>query len=110
MLKKYFKPSIICLIQGGLLALLIFCIAPTILGNTGALNYWHAHFQHLKVVFLLAHVIFYACIWFAWPWLIRLIASKQENPPGESQFKIAMQARYYLIGVFIIFEALSLLR
>lgn len=110
MLKKYLKPSIICLIQGVLLALLIFCLAPVFLENTNILNHWRIHFQHLKWLFLSFHGTFYVCIWFGWPLLVRLIVSKRECQPSDTQFKIAIQARYYLIGALIILEALSLLR
>lgn len=110
MLKKYLKPSIIAVIQCFLLGILIACIAPLLLKNTTALNYWRDYFQHFKWLFAMAHGLFYVLLYLLWPPLIRFIGKQQDKSPSDEQIQYALKARWYLIGTFIIFESLSLLR
>lgn len=58
----------------------------------------------------MTHGFFYAVLYFVWPFLINLLSQKQASPPGEEQLRAALNARLYLIGAFVIFEVLNLLR
>ena len=110
MLKKFLRPSIIVAIQLILLAILIACITPFLLRNTDSLNQFRQLVQHFKWALLMTHALFYAVLYFAWPFLINLLSQKQASPPGEEQRRCALNARLYLIGTFVIFEVLNLLR
>ena len=110
MLKKFLRPSIIVVIQVILLAILIACITPFLLRNTDSLNQFRQLIQHLKWALLITHGLFYAALYFAWPLLINLLCQKQGSPPGEGQRRAALNARLYIIGTFVIFELLNLLR
>lgn len=110
MLKKYIKFSIIGIVKTVLPVLLILCIAPLLLENTSTFSNWREHFAHFKWFFLFIHTIFYALIFFAWPHLVSLYARKQEKPPNTLQLKLAIKARWYLVGALVVFELLNLLR
>lgn len=110
MLKKFLRPSIIVAIQLILLAILIVCITPFLLRNTDSLNHFRQLVQHFKWALLMAHGLFYAVLYFAWPFLINLLSQKHASSPSEEQLRCALNARIYLIGAFVIFEVLNLLR
>lgn len=110
MLKKLIRPSIIGVIQCFLLVFLIACIAPLLLKNTHALNQTRAYFQHLKWFFVITHGVFYVSLYLLWPPLIRFIGRQHNKSPSEEQIQYALRARFYLIGTFLIFECLTLLR
>ncbi|HHF0529624.1 hypothetical protein [Legionella waltersii] len=110
MLKKFLRPSIIVAIQLILLAILIICITPFLLRNTDSLNHFRQLVQHFKWALLMIHGLFYAVLYFAWPFLINLLSQKQASSPSEEQLRCALNARFYLIGAFVIFEVLNLLR
>ena len=110
MLKKFLRPSIIVVIQLILLVILIAIITPFLLKNTDSLNHLRQLVQHYKWPLLMTHGLFYAALYFLWPLLINLLSQKQAMPPREEQLKFALNARLYLIGIFILFEVLNLLR
>jgi hypothetical protein len=110
MLKKFLKPSIIVVIQVILLVILILCITPFLLKNTDSLNHFRQLIQHFKWPLLLIHGGFYILLYFLWPLLISVLSRRQTMPPSDEQRRSALNARLYLIGSFIIFECLNLLR
>lgn len=110
MLKKFLQPSIIVAIQLILLAILIVCITPFLLRNTDSLNQFREFVQHFKWALLMTHGLFYAALYYAWPLFINLVSQKQASPPSAQQRRCALTARLYLIGAFVIFEVLHLLR
>lgn len=104
MLRKYAKYSIIILIQLMGIVTLTLCIAPYFLNHRNNLNQWHDFFDRFQGAFLVGHGLFYMALYCSWPHLIHFLAKRQDIP------KQAMQARYYLIGTFLLFELLTLLR
>jgi uncharacterized membrane protein YbhN (UPF0104 family) len=109
MLKKFLKPLIIVAVQVILLLILMAFITPLLLKNTESVNQFNHVFQHYKWFFLIAHGVCYAALYCLWPFLIQLIIRKQSIPPTEQQLKQAMNARLYLLALFILFELLHLL-
>jgi hypothetical protein len=110
MLKKILRASIIVTTQLFLLAILMVFITPLLLKNTDSWNHLHKVFQHFKWVLLILHLLFYAALYYLWPLGIKRICQKQIPTPNKAQMKCALNARFYLIGVFILFEILNLLR
>ncbi|WP_256593820.1 hypothetical protein [Legionella feeleii] len=88
----------------------IACITPFLLRNTDSLNQFRQLVQHFKWPLLLIHVLFYAALYGAWPFLINLLRQKHACSPDEGQLRCALNVRLYLIGAFVIFEVLNLLR
>ncbi|PJE14459.1 hypothetical protein [Legionella sp.] len=110
MLKKILKPSIIVVIQVILLVILILCITPFLLQNADSLNHFRQVISHFKWPLLIIHGFFYTLLYFLWPLLINVLSRQQATPPSDEQRRGALNARLYLIGAFIIFECLNLLR
>ena len=110
MLKKYAQYSIIGIIQLAAIAILMLLIAPLLLKNTGSLNHWHEFFIHFQVLFFLSHALFYIVLYCSWPRIFQSLANRQPEPPSVKQIRVAMQARNYLIGTFLLFELLNLVR
>lgn len=110
MLKKILKPSIIVVIQVILLVILILCITPFLLKNTDSLNHFRQVMLRFKWPLLLIHGFFYILLYFLWSLLINVLSRQQVTPPSNEQLRGALNARLYLIGAFIIFECLNLLR
>ncbi|EHL29738.1 hypothetical protein [Legionella drancourtii] len=110
MLKKFLKPSIIVVIQVILLVIFILCITPFLLKNIDSLNHFRQLIQQFKWPLLLIHGVFYTLLYFLWPLLIKVLSRRQAIPPSDEQRRGALNARLYLIGAFIIFECLNLLR
>ena len=110
MLKKFLRPSIIVVIQLILLVILIAILAPFLLKNTDSVNHFRQLVQHYKWTLLLTHGLFYAVLYFVWPIFINVLRQKQATPPNEQQLRFALNARLYLIGTFVVFELLNLLR
>lgn len=110
MLKTFLKPSIIVLIQGTVLAALIFCLAPLLLAHTDSMKHWQYFFKQFQWLFLVGHIIFYWALYCLWPLFIRLIINQQQHSPTPEQLAKALNARVVLIGIFIAIELLNYLR
>ena len=110
MLKKYTKYSIIGIIQLAALAILMLLIAPLLLNNTGTLNQWHEFFMRFRVLFFLSLALFYIVLYCSWPRIFKCLAKRQSEPPTANQISNVMHARNYLIGTFLLFELLNLMR
>ena len=108
MLRKHTKNLIIALFQITGIAIATLACATLMLNHTNNLNQWHGFFTRFHSVFLIIHSLFYIAIYCLWPKLVNLLAYQQQSTPN--QIKKAMHARYYLIGAFLIFELLNLLR
>ena len=117
MLKKHTKQFIIALFQLTGIAILILLIATLMLNHTNNLNQWRDFFTRLHGLFFIIHGLFYIAIYCLWPYLINAIAYRQPQKPSQHNhpdlvmnIDKAMHARYYLIGAFLMFELLNLLR
>ena len=110
MLNKYAKYLIIGIIQLAGLGLLMLLIAPNLLKNTSSLHQWQDFFTRFQLVFFLSHSLFYIALYYSCPRICKCLANRQPEPTTVKQIKHAMQARYYLISTFLLFELLNLLR
>lgn len=110
MLRTHTKQFIIVLFQLTGIAIMTLVIAILMLKHTSSLNNWRDFFARFHSAFFIIHSMFYIVIYCLWPYLISAIAYRQSEPPTHKQINKAMHARYYLIGTFLIFELLSLLR
>ncbi len=110
MLKKYAQYSIIGIIQLAALAILMLLIVPLFLKNTGTLSHWHEFFIRFRVLFFLSHALFYIALYCSWPRIFQYLANRQPEPPTVNQIRNVMHARNYLIGTFLLFELLNLMR
>ena len=108
MLRKHTRHFIIALFQITGIAIVILACATLMLNHTSNLNHWREFFTRFHGVFFIIHSLFYIAIYCLWPYLINLLAYRQQ--PTSNQINKAMHARYYLIGAFLIFELLNLLR
>lgn len=95
---------IIGLIPLLLLAILGVIIAITFLDSTEKINQWQTFFRNLRNYFLTLHLFFYLALFCLWPTLIRLIARRKHIVLDKQQWQIAMKGRFYLLGLFILFE------
>ena len=110
MLRKYARYSIIAIIQLTGLAIITLMIVPLMLNHASILNHGHAFLTRFHYLFLIGHSLFYIALYFLWPHLINLLANQQQEKPTPQQINKALHARYYLIGAFLLFELLNLLR
>ena len=110
MLKQYAKYSIIVIIQLTVLAIIILLIAPIMLNHASSLNRGYDFFTRFHQLFFIGHGLFYTALYFSWPPIIRFLANRQTAPPTPKHISKAMHARCYLIGAFLLFELLNLLR
>lgn len=110
MLKKYAKYPIIVLIQGMGLFIFMGLIAPLLIQHGTRLNEWHAFVSRFYGLFFIWHGLFYIVLYCSWPSLVRFIINHQEEPSSAKQRINALKARYYLIGVCLLFELLHALR
>ena len=107
MLRKHTKHFIIALFQITGIAIAVLACATLMLNHTSNLSHWRDFFTHFQSTFFIIHSLFYIAIYCLWPYLINLLAYQQ---PTLNQINKAMHARYYLIGAFLIFELLNVLR
>jgi len=110
MLRKHTKQFIIALFQLTGIAILTLVIATLMLNHTSSVNQWRDFFTRFHGLFFIIHGLFYIAIYCLWPFLINAIAYRQPQHPTTKQINKAMHARYYLIGAFLLFELLNLLR
>ncbi|EHL30503.1 hypothetical protein [Legionella drancourtii] len=110
MLKKFLKPTIIVVVQLILLLILIAVISPLLLKNANSLNQLGQLIRSFKGYFLFMHGLFYASLYFLWPYLVQTILRKQVVLPTEAQLAQALKGRIYLVGILVLLELLNLLR
>jgi len=108
MLRKHTKHVIIALFQITGIAIAILACSTLMLNHTSNLNQWRDFFTRFHSAFFIIHCLFYIAIYFLWPYVINLLAYRQQ--PTPNQINKAMHAKYYLIGAFLIFELLNILR
>ena len=107
MLRQSIQRSIIATIQLTGLATLALVIAMTMLHHTNQLNHWHDFFAHFHRLFFMVHSVFYIALFSLWPHAIHLMAHRQQTIPSSKQIKVATNARFFLIGTFLLIELLN---
>lgn len=110
MLRKYAKYSIIVMTQLMGLAVITLLIAPLLLHYASHLNQGNNVLTGFHPWAFIGHGLFYIALYCAWPHIIHFLVNRQPKPPLPPQINNAMHARYYLVGTFLLFELLNLLR
>ena len=110
MLRKYAKTSIIVVIQLFAWSILLLLITPFLIQQRNHLADWHNFFESKHTLFFLSHGLFYVSLYIAWPHVIHFLAHREITKPSAQQIKNALGARYYLLGAFLLFELLNLMR
>lgn len=110
MLKKMFRNTIITLIQGIVLVVLVNLAGNYLLDTPERAQRWQNFLNHSKHSFLMLHGLFYIALYFAWPYVVRTLFFKRIQKAEASSIEKAIQARVYLIAIFILFEILFYMR
>lgn len=105
MLNKYIRSSIIVTLQVILPVVLLLLSAPFFLKFSNEFNQVQVFFRNHQIGFLIAHSIFYLILFWIWPKLIKLYCSKHEV--SAELIQLAMQAKWYLLGIMAFFEMLA---
>ena len=85
---------------------LILLLAPQLIRFSSELNSASHFFQAHKINFLILHSLFYLALYWYWPKLITALRSRCHHEISDSQIKLALQARNYLLAALIFFELL----
>ncbi|MBA2650293.1 MAG: hypothetical protein H0U75_12025 [Legionella sp.] len=104
MLCKRITKSIIGISKIVLLVALLFLLAPQFLQYSIELNTANHFFQAHQMSFLIFHGLFYLALYWVWPKLITVLVG--QNKLNESQIKMILQARVYLLAALVTFELL----
>jgi hypothetical protein len=107
MLNKTVRSIIIVTIQLIVPVTLLLIIAPQIIGHSHQFDHLGAFLNNHQLQFLIAHCCFYLALFLIWPYLIKLVISRQSNEPNPASIKTATFARWYLIGAMAFFEFLT---
>ncbi len=101
MKKSLIRSSIIVLIQAILPIIALLLITPWLVSQATSLNEWPRFLKHNQYVFLIFHLLFYFLLIALWP---KLVSAIQSNETNRQQLQLAMQARWYLLAVFLFIE------
>ncbi|HAT8866571.1 TPA: hypothetical protein OUZ96_000386 [Legionella pneumophila] len=85
---------------------LILLLAPQLIRFTSELNSTSHFFQNHQIHFLILHGLFYLALYGCWPRLITVLINRCHYEISDSQIKLALQARNYLLAALIFFELL----
>lgn len=107
MLKKYIRSTIIVIMQSILPILALFIITPLLL-QSNALNNVHKSLDGLNTWFLIFHGLFYFFLVLLWPKVV--LRYRAQNHLNAEQIKIALNIRWYLLGIFLLIDSLVLWR
>ena len=107
MLKQYLCSSIIVLFQFIGVVAIATIVFPLLASKTNTLSQLHQYLSHHKNMICFMHCLFYVALYFLWPHLIHLLIKHQQ--PSPQQINQAIQARIYLVIMFLIIEGLNLL-
>lgn len=106
MKKSFIRSSIIVLIQAILPIIVLLIVSPWLINQSTSLKSWQAFFNQNHAFFLLAHIVFYIMLIWLWPKLVYTLQTERTN---QQQLHLAMQARWYLVTIFMFIEGLLLL-
>lgn len=85
---------------------LILLLAPQLIRFSSELNSANHFFQAHQINFLIFHSLFYLILYWCWPKLINVLSNRCHHEINDSQIKLALQARNYLLAALIFFELL----
>lgn len=103
MKKSLIRSTIIVLIRTILPIIALLIITPCLLNQSARLKYWQVFFNQNNTIFLEAHIVFYIILLGLWPKLVYTLKSAETN---QQQLHLAMQARWYLVTIFMLIEVL----
>lgn len=110
MLKKYLRPIIIGIIQTILPITALLLLTPYILGHTESLHSFQNFLNNWDMLLLIIHGLFYCALYFIWPLLVKHLCKNKAIEVNGIEYKQAVNARWYLLSAFILFELLMLWR
>lgn len=110
MLKKHAKTLIIALIQFIFLALLAILVITQLVKAHDHFAAWEHFFTRYRLWFLLGHGLMYLGLYLVWPGLIRRLVNHSQHSIAKEQVQKAIQARNYLLGLFVLLEILFQVR
>lgn len=103
MKKNYLRSSIIVLTQTILPIVAILIASPWLINQSTRLIDWQIFFNQNHSIFLVAHIVFYIALIGLWPKLVSTLKSDETN---QQQLRLALQARWYLVTLFMCIEFL----
>ncbi|MCW8443098.1 hypothetical protein OQJ05_03400 [Fluoribacter gormanii] len=106
MLNKWLYKSIIGISKFILPVILLLLLAPQLTRFSTEISSMNNFFKIYQVGFLLCHMLFYLALYWAWPKLITGMINRRQDELDETQIKLALQAKYYLLTALIFFELL----
>lgn len=106
MLNNIVRKTIIGISKYILPVLLLILLAPQLIQFSSKLDATNHFLKVHQVSFLTFHILFYFVLFWGWPKLILLLANRNQNELDESQIKLALQARWYLLAALVLFELL----
>lgn len=109
MFKQLFKTSIIALAQSFLLVIIGLTGMAILIQYAGGLQSLASFLKAHRSFFFLIHLLFNAALFFVWPFLVRNLAYRL-NQTDLIVIKKATQARWYLVGILLVINILSIWR
>ncbi|EHL32587.1 hypothetical protein [Legionella drancourtii] len=106
MSNKHISRFIIGISKTVLPVVLILLLAPQFIRFSSELNSASHFFQAHQIKFLIIHSFFYLALYCCWPRLITVLSNRCHHEINDSQIKLALQARNYLLAALIFFELL----
>ncbi|HAT4455351.1 TPA: hypothetical protein RGI28_001940 [Legionella pneumophila] len=106
MLNKRIHKSIIGISKILLPVMLLLLLAPQLIRFNLELSMTNRFFQTHQMSFLIIHGLFYLALYWCWPRLITVLINRYKHEINESQIKLALQARGYLLATLVFFELL----
>ena len=89
---------------------LILLLAPQLIRFSAEFNNANHFFQAHQLNFLIIHGLFYLALYCCWPRLIRVLKNRCHHEISDSQIRLAIQDRIYLVASLVFFELLVWLR
>ncbi|HAU0183196.1 TPA: hypothetical protein JBF20_03150 [Legionella pneumophila] len=105
MIKHYIRSSIIVLIQTVLPIIALLVIAPWFI-NSNLLTRWQNTFTTIQPLFLVLHGVNYLFLVLLWPRLISRLQNQHQLT--AEQLSKALNARWYLLAIFVFIDALMI--
>ncbi len=104
MKKNYLRSSIIVLTQTILPILVLLVITPWLIRQTTSFSQWHTFLSNNHHLFLMMHIGFYIALILFWP---KLVKTMKTQATTQQQLSLAKQARWYLVGIFLLIELIT---
>ncbi|MFO9572907.1 hypothetical protein SDB74_08435 [Legionella pneumophila serogroup 1] len=105
MIKHYIRSSIIVLIQTVLPIIALLAIAPWFINSNLPVR-WQSTFTTIQPFFLVLHGVLYLALVLLWPKLISRLQNQHQLT--TEQLSTALNARWYLLAIFVFIDALMI--